>query len=129
MPIQLNVTEETTKYLNSPATDQFQLALEQYANDLLSEASRLEATGKSTKGNPEITSTMIKDADLLLRRGYTHHSKKPLLIFAQIAATVGSFVTGLLSDISKLKEPLLLVIFIAVLTVTITATVFVLMKD
>jgi hypothetical protein len=123
------LTHNAMKYLNIPASKQFWLAMKQYAQDLFGEASRLEAMGKSTRGNPERTSTMIKDADLLLRRGYSHRPKKPFLIYTQIIATVGSFITGLLADANKLKEPSILVIFVVFLTVTITALVIAKLKD
>jgi hypothetical protein len=122
-------SRDATKYLNPPAELELQRVVDQYALDLLTEAGRLEGAGKSTKGNPELTSTFIKDADLLLRRGYSRRPKTPLLVVSQVVGSVGGFLTGLLADADKLKDPLMLLVFVVLLTVTITATVIAVMKE
>jgi hypothetical protein len=129
MALDLKIPDDATKYLKERAAAEYQVAVEKYAADLLKEASRLEAAATGTAGEPEITSTMVKDADILLRRGYVRPSKKPLLITAQLLATVGGFVTGLLADTEKLKAPGTLVFFIVLLAVTITAAVVAVLKD
>ena len=129
MALEVKIPEESAKYLNERATGEFRGAVERYSSDLLREASRLEATAKSTGGDPEITSTMVKDADILLRRGYARPAKNPLLIASQLLATVGGFITGLLADTDKLKDATTLIVFVVLLTVTITATVVALVKD
>jgi hypothetical protein len=121
--------DDTLKYLNAPARAIFRSSVQLYSEALLREASRLEAAGKSTPGSPEITSTMVKDADILLRRGYSRPRKGPLLVVSQLVATVGGFLTGLLADASRLKEPQGLALLILVLTVTITAAVIAILKD
>ena|ERR1700722_18236661 len=95
----------------------------------LGEANRLEAATKSTRGTPEITSTMIRDANILLRRGYSRPPKGSLLIISQIASTVGALATGLLANTEKLNQPGGLALFVLVLVVTITATVLAFVKD
>jgi lysozyme family protein len=72
---------------------------------------------------------MVKDADILLRRGYARPAKKPLLIGTQLVATVGGFMTGILADMDKLRDPNTLVLFVVVLAVTITAAVLALLKE
>lgn len=129
MPLELKIPDMASKYLNRQAESHYKKAVEGYAEDLLKEASRLEATAKSGTGDPEITSTMVKDADLLLRRGWVRPAKKPYLILAQIIATIGGFLTGLLADMDKLKDVVTLVVFVVLLTVTITATVVAVLKD
>ncbi len=123
------VPNEATKHLRGRAAIEYNGSVERYAEDLLKEASRLEVANKATSGDPEITSTMVKDADILLRHGYARPAKKPLLIGAQLVATVGGFLTGLLADMEKLRDPNTLVLFVVILTFTITATVVGLVKD
>jgi hypothetical protein len=129
MGLDLKIPDGVTTYLKERAANEYQMAVERYAADLLKEAGRLEAVAKSTGGDPEITSSMVKDADTLLRRGYARPSKKPLLIAAQLISTVGGFVTGLLADMDKLKDPGILILFIGLLVVTITAAVVAVVKD
>jgi len=129
MPSQLTFADDSLKFFNDPAKTEFVRLVEQYGIDLISEAGRLESAGKSTQGNPEITSSMVKDADLLIRRGYSRRPKKPVLMFVQVVAAVGGFLTGILADAEKLKNTGLLIIFILFLAATITATVFAVIKD
>jgi hypothetical protein len=129
MALDLNVPEEVARHLKERAAAEYRGAVERYAADLLKEASRLEAANKGTSGDPEITSTMVKDADILLRRGYARPPKKPLMIGSQLVATVGGFVIGLLADMDKLREASTLVMFVVILAVTIAAAVIALLKD
>ncbi len=122
------VADQAIEYLNAPAKVELKGSVERYAEHLLREASRLEATTKSTQGTPEITSTMIKDADILLRRGYVRQPKDRFLIGAQVVATLGSFVTGLFANAESLREPSTLVLFIVLLAITITSSVVSIMK-
>ena len=129
MPLESPIPEGSLEHLNGPGQSEFHAAAHRYCIDLLAEAGRLEATAKTTSGNPEITSSMVKDADLLLRHGYRRPKRTPFLVVAQVVSTIGSFVTGLLFDTVKLKEPGQLVFFIIVLAISITATVITVVKE
>lgn len=129
MTINTRLPDDATIHLNVRAVNEFETAITQFAEDLLRESGRLEAASKSTDGNPEITSTMVNDANILLRRGYVRQPKKPYLIASQLIATLGGFLVGLLADMDKLKDALTLVAFVILLTITITATVVSLVKD
>jgi hypothetical protein len=129
MAVEITVSDGTTQYLQGAAGTEFRKSVEKYACDLLREASRLEASGKATQGDPEITSTMVRDADLLLRKGYVRPAKKPLLIAAQMASPIAGFLTGLLGDMDLLKEPWTMVLFVVLLAVTITSTAIAVLKE
>lgn len=120
---------DAVRYLNQQGLHQFITLVERYAIELLTEARRLEASGRSTNGDPEITSTLVRDADLHLRRGYRRRSKSLLLFVCQLIGTVGAWITGLLSDVELLKDPLLLMGFVVVLVATIAAMAVTLMKE
>jgi len=129
MPLQIVVPDEDITYLNEPAVTELQSSIERYCDELLEEASRLEAASKTTRGDPEITSSMIRDATLLLRRGYRRPRKKPWLVVVQVVAPVTGVVTGLLADMELLKEPPILIAFVVFLSIAITATVLVVVKE
>ncbi len=112
MPLQISIPDDDTKYLNQPAKAELETSVRKFSDELLREASRLEAAGNTTGGSPEITSSMIKDATLLLRRGYRKPKKVWWLVAAQVAAVVTTFITGLLADLDKLKDPRLMIAFI-----------------
>ena len=129
MSFQLSVADELTRYLNPQAVTESHNRLQTYAEDLLREAGRLETVSSTTGGDPEITSSMVADADLLLRRGYRQVPRNWGLTLGKIVAPVGALLTGVLADVDKLKDPLLLIIFVLLLIVTVTATVLVVVKD
>lgn len=129
MTINLRIPEDASRYLNQQGLQQFGSLVEKYAVELLAEARRLEAAGRSTHGDPEITSTLVRDADLHLRRGYRRRSKGTFLFFCQLVGSVGALITGLLFDVELLKDPLLLVGFVVCLTGTIAAMAVALMKE
>lgn len=129
MPVEISIHDDDIKYLNRPAKAELQKVIENYYNDLLKEANRLEATSKATQGSPEITSTLIKDADLLFRRGYRKPKRSPWLKAAQIGSTVASVITGILADPETLKSTLLIILFIVVFSIAIATTVLVVAKE
>ena len=69
----MDISDEDTKYLNDPAKTELRTCVQSYLGELLREANRLEAGERTTSGDPEITSSMVKDAAILLKREY----KKP----------------------------------------------------
>jgi len=127
--VQITVADVGGEMLNPQAQAALTEATGRYAADLLAEAGRLEAVVNTSGGSPELTSSMIQDADLLLRRGYWKPKKTWGIQAAQISAAVGGFATGFLSDAEKLKEPVALVVFVLVLAGTITATVVSVVKE
>lgn len=129
MPVHIELSDDEVKFLNENARQQVQVSVRKFAGELLEEASRLEAAGHTGQGDPQITSSMVSDANLLLRRGYARRKKHPMLIGAQVVALVGGFLTGLFADADKLKDTGNLVTFVILLTITIATSVAVVLKD
>lgn len=129
MPTQVALTENATKYFNPQAVIVTRDRVLKYAEDLCKEAGRLEDTARTSGGDPEITSSMVRDADLLLRRGYRQPRLRGWSIVMKVVAPVFGLLTGLLADFQKLKEPGWLFAFIVVLAITITTTVIVASKE
>jgi len=129
MASNVTVTDSDLQALKGPALTAFDEAVERYRADLFAEASRLEAALNSAGRAPEITSSMVQDADLLMRRGYAKRPKSGWLMLCKIGSAIGGFVTGILADADKLKDPQTLVTFIVVLSTTIVATVVSAMKE
>lgn len=129
MPFNLTVPENLTRYLNPQAHGEAQNRVQLYAVDLLQEASRLETSSRTADADPQITSSMVADADLLLRRGYRQVRRGHWLTAAKIISPLGALVTGLFADTEKLKDPAVLVIFVICIIVTATSTVLTVVKE
>jgi hypothetical protein len=102
--------------------------VQKYADALLTEAERIEAVTNST-GSAELTSQMLRDADLFLRRGYARAPRRARDKIPQLLAAVGAFVVGILSNETFLSSPGKLAAYVALLAITITATVVAVLKD
>lgn len=129
MPLQISIPDASTRYLNAAAINEIQVRVLKYVDDIVKEAGRLEAGAHSAAGDPEITSSMLADADLLLRRGYRRPRRRKLMTCAKIFSPVGGVLTGLLADFEKLKEPRNLVLFVVLLVITVTTTVVVALEE
>lgn len=129
MPIQINIPDEDIPYLNKPAREHMRKHVEGYIDKLLNEASRLEAAQRTTGGDPEINSSMINDAEHLMSHGYQKHRKPGWITACQVVAMLSVLFTGLVFDFERLKDPVMLVVFVVLLAIAITFNVIVLMKD
>jgi|GEM_PF-6665268 len=129
MAVDISISDGSTQYLQGSARDEFKVAVGKYATDLLREISRLEAIGRTAKGDPEVTSTMVCDADLLLRKGYVRPVKKRWLIVTQIVCAVTGFLTGLFSNMETLRTPFHMLLFVILLVAFIGTTILVILKD
>lgn len=129
MAIDINLPDDDVQHLNPPARQQLQANVEDYIDQLLEESSRLEAVQRTSEGDPEINSSMVKDAALLIGRGYQRQKKPGWLRACQIVATLSALLTGFVFDFERLKDPIMLVVFVLILAAAITFNVIVLMKD
>lgn len=134
MAFNLTVPPDLTTYLNAQAHAEAQKRIQVYALDLLREAGRLETASSTADADPQITSTMVADADLLLRRGYRQPPRSYLLTVGKIISPVGALVTGILAtamwaDADKLREASWLIAFVILLVITVIATVLVVVKE
>lgn len=127
--IDRSMTKAAATFLNGPAGTELERCVERYQAELLAEAGRLEAAAHTADTEPEITSSMVRDADLLLRRGYRKPKQSNGWIAAKITALVGSFLTGMLADLNKLTHPKALITFIVILSVTIVFSVITTLKE
>lgn len=125
MPDKITITDDEIKYLNQPAVDELKLSLVTYKKAIISEASRLETNNKTTNGDPEITSTHIKDAVTLLNRGYKNPKKKLWFYIVKISGVLLALITGFLFE--KLSEPwgpITFALALAITTIVVTIQVF-----
>lgn len=129
MPIQIDIPDDDIEHLNAPAQSQVKQQVETYVDLLLAESSRIEAAQRTTSGDPEINSSMVKDAAHLISRGYQKHRRPAWLTACQVVASLTALFTGLLFDFDRLKDPLMLVVFVLLLAAAITFNVIVLMKE
>lgn len=129
MGLQVDIADKEIQYLNSPAQQELKKNIDKYVDQLLEEASRLEAVQRTTDGEPQITSSMVNDAAHLISRGYRKQRKPGWLTACQVVAMLSTLFTGLLFDFDRLKAPSILIGFVLLLAAAIIFNVVVLMRD
>lgn len=129
MPIKIEIPDNEVTYLNQPAKDELKTSVREYIDELLDEATRLEAANNTSGGNPQIISSMISDAELLLRRGYKKPKKSAWIKIIQILSSVSAAVFGVMFDYEKVQEPTFIVLLLLVFAVALGTTIFVVMSE
>jgi len=123
--MEIIVSEDKVSHLSKQAKDEFSDSIQTYAEELIEEANRLEASTRVNGGKPEITRAIIKDAELYLKK-YSLHSKPKSWGYTllQIFSVLSILFTGGLFNIEKFKtDTVYLVIFLVILTVAIGTNV------
>jgi hypothetical protein len=129
MGIQIDISDKDVQYLNAPAQHELKKHVELYIDQLLEEASRLEAGQRTADGDPQINSSMVNDAANIIKRGYRNIKKPAWLTASQIISSLSALFVGLIFDFERLKNPVMLVVFVILLAVAITFNVIVLIRD
>jgi hypothetical protein len=90
----VEIADDLLPYLNEAARGEFRTRVGVFAGDLIEEAGRLEATQRDTPGDPEITSTVVRDANLLLRKGYVRRRRSSVDLVLQLVSYVAAIGAG-----------------------------------
>jgi hypothetical protein len=125
MNIEFEIPDEKVQNLSKNAKDELKTICKKYSEEILDEASRIEASRRNPETDSEITATIIKEADIFKKRFPTKIKKTWWLKIIQLIAFISSIVTGSLLDTDKFKETSHVIWFIIALFVAISTTVFI----
>lgn len=119
--MQLDIDDKSQKGFNDPAKASLKKATLQFAEELIKESNRIEASRNPASGDPQVTSSMVDDANVLVRRGLGRPRKKPGVKLFRIVAAVLSLVVGFTYDAAKLQDKTYMLIFVILVAVAIIA--------
>jgi hypothetical protein len=108
--------------LQGAAKGEFDRCVADFAKALLAEAQRLEA-GQSSSGTPEITSTMVRDANMLVRKNYHRPKKSAGYVASNLIAGAALVVVGVATN--HLDKQWAQIVFPIAVVVALTAGMFV----
>lgn len=117
--MEIQISEDDLKGFNDKAKDKLSEAATEFIGDLIEESNRLESSRNTTGDDPEITSSMVNDARVLIRRGLAQPKKGIGLKIFRVAAAVLSLLVGVLYDSTKLQSGGYMLLFIGVITAAI----------
>jgi hypothetical protein len=119
--MQIDIDDTTLTGFSTPARNEVKKAALQFTDDLLAEANRIEASRNPTAGTPQVTSGMVLEATLLVRRGLVRPRKKIGAKLLRVCAAVLSLVIGLTYDANKLQDKTYMMLFVLLVAMTILA--------
>lgn len=130
MTVDIQVTDDALAGFNQQAQNRLKEALESYSSDLVSEANRIEAGRRSSEGPPEITSTMVEEAEILVLRGLAQPKRRIGSVILRVVAAALALGTGVMVDKEALQESGgYLFLFILAITATILTTTISIVRD
>jgi len=128
--MQIEIDKNKTSGFNAQAIAKLEKSVDEYVDDLISEASRIEAASRSShSGPPEVTSSMVENARVLLRTGLGRPRKGVRLKLLRVGATVAGLIAGLLYDSEDLQDGTHMAAFIVVVSLAILLTTLSVFKE
>lgn len=117
--MEIKIDDRELVGFNEPAKKKLEDVTCEFAIKIIEEANRLESKHNSSGGQPEITSSNISDANILVSKGLTrpknNWKKKTLKIFGSLLP----LFVGMMYNTTKLQEGTYLLLFIGLIVITI----------
>jgi len=129
MPINININDADLAGFNDQAKQELKTSIETFSDDLISEANRIESSVNSTSQGPEITSSIVRDAKVLIRHKISKPKRNAWSVVMKIGASVLSLVAGIMYQKEKLQDTTYLVFYIIVIALAILLTTITVLKE
>ena|SRR5436190_9816114 len=114
--MQFEIADDDLRGFNQQANVRFRASVAKFAEELVEEANRIETGRNTARGEPEVTSSMVHDAELSLRRGFGNPKRSRRIKILQIVGAVLSLLVGIIYNATKLQGAGYMFLFIAVVT-------------
>ncbi|KAF5028964.1 hypothetical protein DSECCO2_653520 [anaerobic digester metagenome] len=129
MPIDIQIQNESVNGFNAQAKIKLEESVNEFISDLIEEANRIESGRNTTSGSPEITSSMVNDARVLIRRGLAQPKKGLRIKILRIFSSVLSLAVGIMYDSTKLQNSGYMLFFIIVIAAAILSVTIATIKE
>jgi hypothetical protein len=129
MPLSIFIPDDDLAGFSPPALAQTQSSITTLANDLISEANRLEAINRPSNEAADVSADMVRTAEMLLRRGVAQKKKSLGVRLFRIGPVLMIFLTQFFWDKGRLQDSSYLIIFGVVAAITIVWTTAVALMD
>lgn len=117
----VSVDDKVLAGFNEPAKAELVKAVREFVEALVKESNRIEAARNPAAGNPQVISSMVTEADILVRRGFAQPRKKWGSKVVRVVAAVFPLVVGIMYDATKLQDKTYMLIFVVVVALAILA--------
>lgn len=117
--MQIDIEDRNLLGFNQPAKDELKKSATDFIDELIKESNRIESSRNPSSGNPQITSGMVTDATVFVRRGLIQPKKKIRVKVLRVISAIVSLLVGIIYDATKLQDKTYMLIFIVVVAITI----------
>ena len=115
----INVKDEDLEGFNAHAKSKLKEATLSFVSDLIEESNRLESKNNTSGSGPEITSSNVNDAAILVRKGLSAQKKGWKNKIVRIIAALLPLVVGAMYDSTKLQDGAYMFTFVVVVAAAI----------
>ncbi len=129
MSLNISIQDSDLAGFNDQAQTELKSSIENFSNDLIAEANRIESTVNTTSQGPEITSSIVRDAKVLIRHKISKPKKSNSAILMKIGASVLSLVAGIMYQKEKLQDTGYLIFYIIIIALAILLTTLTILKE
>lgn len=128
MKIDIEIPDEKTNTLSDQARSTLLKVGSKFLNEILDESERLAIARNTSNTDPEITASIVTDAEVYHRKYRSGRRPKREIIIVQIVAFVFSLIAGGLFDTSKFTDLVYFLLFFgSFIVATITGVVSILL--
>lgn len=117
--MEIDIPDDDLKGFNAKAKEKLDESAKEFVGDLIEESNRIESARNTSGNDPEITSSMVNDARVLIRRGLSQPKKNMNVRLLRVVAAILSLLVGMLYDSTKLQDSGYMLLFIVVITAAI----------
>lgn len=129
MSLNIEISDSDLSGFNSASKDQLEKATIEFISNLVDEANRIESGRNTTSGPPEITSSMVNDAKVLLQRGLAIPKRKLGIRILRVFSAILSLVVGAMYDETKLQNEGYMLLFVFLIAITILSVTISTIKE
>jgi hypothetical protein len=117
--MRIEINDDALKGFNSHSKKELSKAIKSFTDDLIKESNRIESSQKHTSSDPQITSSMVNDATIFIRRGLARPKIRIGTIVLRVFAAVLPLSAGILYDPNKLQNSNYMLFFILIVAAAI----------
>lgn len=129
MPVEIKIEDNNLTGFNSPAKTELKDSVKDFADDLIAESNRIESSINTSSNGPEITSSIVRDAKVLIRHKISKPKKSTGKTLMKIGASISSLLAGVMYQKDKLQDSGYLVVYIIVIAGAILLTTLTVLKE
>jgi len=129
MPINIDIEEPDLDGFNDQARTELKDSILSFSNDLIAESNRLESSFNTASNGPEITSSIVRDAKVLLRHKISKPKKSKQKIVIKLGASILSLAVGVMYDKELLQNGFYLILYILVIGGAILLTTLTILNE